>query len=380
MAVYDYLIAGAGLYGSVFAREAADAGFRVLVLEKRPQIGGNLYTEEDGSIQIHRYGPHIFHTEDPEVWGYVNRFATFNHYIHMPLANFRGKIFSLPFSMMTFHQMWGVTDPEAAERMIRSQSEGASAGDPSNLEEQAVRTVGRDLYETLVRGYTEKQWGSECAELPPSIIRRIPVRFTYDSRYFSDPYQGIPKDGYTAMIRRMLDGIEVRTGTDYLKDRAAFDAMADRVVFTGPVDMFYGGRFGYLRYRSVRFETERLPRPNFQGCAVVNYTAPEVPWTRIIEHKWFTFGKDTAGREIPDTVISREYSSEWKPGEEAYYPVNDAENDALYRRYAEMAASEPKVRFGGRLGEYRYYNMDQAVRKALDAFGEEMDRRGRKQV
>ena len=371
---YDYLVVGAGLYGAVFAHEAAAAGKRVLVVEKRSHIAGNVYTEEQAGIQVHRYGAHIFHTNDREVWDYVNRFGDFNRYTNSPVANFRGELYSLPFNMYTFNRMWGVVTPqEAAEKIAAQRSEGAT-GEPRNLEECAISLVGRDIYEKLVKGYTEKQWGRKCSELPPSIIRRLPVRLTFDNNYFNALFQGIPTEGYTALVARLLEGIELRLDTDYLAQREELDALADKVVYTGPLDAFFGYRLGALAYRSVRFETETLDIPNFQGNAVVNYTDTETPWTRIIEHKWFTFGKNSRGEELPQTVISREYSSEWKPGVEPYYPVNDEKNAALYAAYRELARREEKLLFGGRLAEYKYYDMDQVIRAALDSVRAQLTR------
>lgn len=369
---YDYLIVGAGLFGSVFARQAADAGKRVLVIDRRPHVAGNVYTKKVEGIHVHEYGAHIFHTNDRRVWEYVARFAQFNRFTNSPVANYRGELYSLPFNMYTFNRMWGVVTPQEAADKIEEQRREAGIGEPKNLEEQAISLVGTDIYEKLVKGYTEKQWGRPCTELPAFIIRRLPVRLTFDNNYFNALFQGIPVGGYTAMVERMLDGIEVRTGCDYLEDREAWDAMADRVVYTGPIDAFYGFRYGPLEYRSVRFETEVLDIPNFQGNAAVNYTDRETPWTRIIEHKWFEFGKDDEGNDLPKTVISREYSSEWKPGDEPYYPVNDEKNGALYGRYRELAEKEPRVVFGGRLGQYKYYDMDQVIAAALDAAEEEL--------
>ena len=369
--MYDYLVVGAGLYGAVFARQAADAGKRVLVIDRRPHVGGNVYTEKQHGIHVHMYGAHIFHTNDRRVWDYANRFADFNRFTNSPVANYRGEIYSLPFNMYTFNRMWGVATPAEAEAVIAAQR-AEIVGEPKNLEEQAISLVGRDIFEKLVKGYTEKQWGRDCRELPPFIIRRLPVRLTYDNNYFNALYQGIPVGGYTRMVERMLDGIEVRLGVDYLENRAEWDAMADRVIYTGAIDAFYGCRLGALQYRSVRFETEWLDIPSFQGVAAVNYTDRETPWTRIIEHKWFEFGRDEAGNDLPGTVVSREYSSEWQPGDEPYYPVNDEKNSALYRQYRALADRETKVRFGGRLGEYRYYDMDQVIASALDAAGHQL--------
>lgn len=372
MKPYDYLIVGAGLYGATVARQAADAGRRVLVIDRRPHIAGNVYTEEREGIQVHVYGAHIFHTNDRSVWTYLQRFTAFNRFTNSPVANYRGELYSLPFNMYTFNRMWGVTTPREAAERIEAQKREAGITEPKNLEEQAISLVGRDIFEKLVKGYTEKQWGRDCKELPAFIIRRLPVRYTFDNNYFDALYQGIPVEGYTAMAARMLEGIEVRLNTDYLRDKAAFDALADRIVYTGPIDAYFGYRLGHLQYRSVRFETETLDMPNFQGNAAVNYTDRETPWTRIIEHKWFTFGRDLAGRALPKTVISREYSSEWQPGDEPYYPVNDEANGALYRKYKALADAEPRVKFGGRLGEYKYYDMDAVVAAALEFSKEEL--------
>ena len=357
----DILIVGAGLYGATVAQRLLEQGKSVLVLEKRDHIGGNVYTEEVEGIRVHRYGAHIFHTNDRRVWDYVNRFAEFNRFTNAPVANFRGELYSLPFNMYTFNRMWGVTTPREAETVIAAQRAAAGITEPRNLEEQAISLVGTDIYEKLVKGYTEKQWGRPCAELPAFIIRRLPVRFTFDNNYFNARFQGIPIGGYTAMVEKMLAGAELRLGVDYLADKASWDAQAETVVYTGPIDAYFGYRFGPLAYRSVRFETEVLDMPNFQGNAVVNYTDRETPWTRIIEHKHFEFGTQ------PKTVISREYSAEWKPGDEPYYPVNDAKNSALCEQYRALAAQEEKVVIGGRLGEYRYYDMDAVIAAALDA-------------
>ena len=364
MAQYDYLIVGAGLYGAVFAHEAKAAGKRVLVIDKRPNIGGNVYTEPVEGIQVHVYGAHIFHTSSKEVWDYVNRFSVFNRFTNSPVANYRGELYSLPFNMYTFNKMWGVVTPEEAAAKIAEQRKEIT-GELKNLEEQAISLVGRDIFEKLVKGYTEKQWGRDCKELPAFIIRRLPVRLTFDNNYFNALYQGIPVGGYTRLVENMLDGIEVRLNCDYLENRETLDALAEKVLYTGPIDAFYGFCLGTLQYRSVRFETELLDMSNFQGNAAVNYTDRETPWTRIIEHKWFTFGKDENGNDLPKTVISREYSAEWKPGDEPYYPVNDERNGALYRAYKDLADREEKVVFGGRLGEYKYYDMDQVIAAAL---------------
>ena len=374
--MYDYLIVGAGLFGAVFAREAAGAGKKVLVIDKRPQIAGNVYTEEVEGIHVHRYGSHIFHTNNKEVWDYVGRFAEFNRFTNSPVANYRGELYSLPFNMYTFNRMWGVITPEEAAAKIDEQRREAGITEPANLEEQAISLVGTDIYEKLVRGYTEKQWGRPCRELPAFIIRRLPVRFTFDNNYFNALYQGIPVGGYTRMVERMLEGIEVRLNEDYLEDKETWDALARRVVYTGPVDAYFDYRLGYLQYRSVRFETELLDLANYQGNAVVNYTDRETPWTRIIEHKWFEFGKDAEGRDLPKTVISREYSSEWKPGDEPYYPVNDEKNGALYLQYKALADREDRVIFGGRLGEYKYYDMDKTIEAALEVSRKELGEKG----
>ena len=369
---FDYLIVGAGLYGAVFARQAADAGKRVLVIDKRPHIAGNIYTENVEGIHVHVYGAHIFHTNLEHVWKYVNRFARFNRFTNSPVANYRGELYSLPFNMYTFNRMWGVVTPQEAAAKIAEQRRDAGITEPSNLEEQAISLVGRDIYEKLVKGYTEKQWGRPCSELPAFIIRRLPVRMTFDNNYFNALYQGIPEGGYTKLVSAMLEGIEVRTGVDYLQEKDTLDALADRVVYTGPVDAYFGYRLGTLEYRSVRFETELLDLPNFQGNAAVNYTDRETPWTRIIEHKWFTFGKDDDGNDLPKTVISREYSAEWKPGDEPYYPVNNERNNTLYLQYKAIADEEKNVVFGGRLGEYRYYDMDAVIDAALKKAEQEL--------
>ena len=365
---YDYLIVGAGLYGAVFAQQAKERGKSVLVIDRRSHIAGNVYTETVEGIHVHKYGAHIFHTNDREVWQYVQRFAEFNRFTNSPVANYRGELYSLPFNMYTFNKMWGVTTPAEAAAEIERQRREAGITEPHNLEEQAISLVGRDIYEKLVKGYTEKQWGRPCTELPSFIIRRLPVRLTFDNNYFNALYQGIPIGGYTRMVERMLDGVDVRLSVDYLQNREALDALAKTTVYTGPIDAFYAYCFGPLEYRSVRFETELLDTPNFQGNAAVNYTDRETPWTRIIEHKWFRFGKDDDGRDLPKTVISREYSSAWKPGDEPYYPVNDEKNAALYAQYKALADQESRVIFGGRLGEYKYYDMDQVIAAALRAF------------
>ena len=363
---YDYLIVGAGLFGAVFAQRAVEAGRSVLVLDRRPQIGGNVYTRDVEGIHVHQYGAHIFHTNDRRVWDYVSRFADFNRFTNSPVANYRGEIYSLPFNMYTFNKMWGVVTPEQARAEIDRQKSDCGIGEPRNLEEQAITLVGRDIYEKLVKGYTEKQWGRPCTELPAFIIRRLPVRYTYDNNYFNALFQGIPMGGYTKMVRTMLEGADVLTDTDYLTDKDYFDARSSHVIYTGAIDEYFGYALGNLEYRSVRFETELLDQENYQGNAAVNYTDRETPWTRIIEHKWFQFGLDDEGKTIPKTVISREFSQEWKPGDEPYYPLNDERNNRLYCEYRKLAESEPDITFGGRLGEYKYYDMDQVIAAALD--------------
>ena len=362
---YGYLIVGSGLYGAVFAHEAKKAGKSVLVIDKRPNIAGNVYTETVEGIHVHKYGAHIFHTNNTEVWNYITQFATFNRFTNSPVANYKGELYSLPFNMYTFNKMWGVVTPEEAAAKIAEQRKEIT-GEPQNLEEQAISLVGRDIYEKLIKGYTEKQWGRDCKDLPAFIIKRLPVRLTFDNNYFNALYQGIPVGGYTQMVANMLEGIEVRLNTDYFEHKAELDALADKVIYTGPIDAYFDFKLGTLEYRSVRFETELLDIPNFQGNAAVNYTDRETPWTRIIEHKWFEFGKDAEGNDLSKTVISREFSSEWKPGDEPYYPVNDEKNGALYAQYKALAAKESKVIFGGRLGEYKYYDMDAVIASALD--------------
>lgn len=369
--MYDYLVVGSGLFGSVFARQATDAGKKVLVIDKRPNIAGNVYTEKVEGINFHKYGAHIFHTNNTEVWNYVNRFATFNRFTNSPVANYKGELYSMPFNMYTFNKMWGVVTPEEAAAKIEEQKKEIT-GESRNLEEQAISLVGRDIYEKLVKGYTEKQWGRDCKELPAFIIKRLPVRLTFDNNYFNALYQGIPIGGYTKLVENLLDGIEVQLNVDYLVDRAKWDAIAEKVVYTGAIDAFFNYSLGNLEYRSVRFENEVLDIPNFQGNAAVNYTDRETPWTRIIEHKWFEFGKDENGNDLPKTIISREYSSEWKPGDEPYYPVNDEKNGALYKEYRALADQEGKVIFGGRLGEYKYYDMDAVIASALECVKREL--------
>ena len=363
--MYDYLVVGAGLFGAVFAHEAKKNGKSVLVIDKRPNIAGNIYTEKVEGINFHKYGAHIFHTNDTGVWNYITQFATFNRFTNSPVANYKGELYSMPFNMYTFNKMWGVVTPEEAAEKIEEQKSEIT-GEPKNLEEQAISLVGRDIYEKLVKGYTEKQWGRDCKELPAFIIKRLPVRLTFDNNYFNALYQGIPVGGYTKMVENMLDGIEVRLNVDFLKEREKYEALADRIIYTGAIDAYFDYALGNLEYRSVRFENEVLDIPNFQGNAAVNYTDRETPWTRIIEHKWFEFGKDEAGNDLPKTVISKEYSSEWKQGDEPYYPVHDEKNNTLYQEYKKMSEKEEKVIFGGRLGEYKYYDMDVTIRSALN--------------
>lgn len=360
MKQYDYLVVGAGLYGAVFAYEAKKKGKKCLVVDKRPQIAGNIYTENVKDINVHKYGAHIFHTSDKKIWDYVNQFAEFNNYINSPVAVYKDELYNLPFNMNTFSKMWNIRTPEEAQNKIKEQVEELHIEEPKNLEEQALSLVGTDVYTKLVKGYTEKQWGRDCKELPSFIIKRLPLRFTYDNNYFNDRYQGIPIGGYTQIVEKMLEGIEVRLNTDYLENREELDALAEKIVYTGQIDQFYDYKLGVLQYRSVRFETEEMDCENYQGNAVVNYTEREVPYTRIIEHKHFEFGKQ------PTTIISREYSSEWEKGDEPYYPVNDDKNNALYQQYKELAEKEDKVIFGGRLGGYKYYDMDKVIVAALE--------------
>ncbi len=374
---YDYLIVGSGLYGATFAHEAKKAGKNVLVIEKRNHIAGNVYTKEQEGINVHVYGAHIFHTNNTEVWEFLQQFATFNRFTNSPVANYKGELYSLPFNMYTFNKMWGVISPEEAKAIIAEQREealgqmakerGVSLDEfvPQNLEEQAISLVGKDIYEKLVKGYTQKQWGRDCKDLPAFIIKRLPVRLTFDNNYFNALYQGIPVGGYTRMVENMLDGIEVRLGEDYLVKKEYYDSIAEKVIYTGPIDAYFNYSLGTLQYRSVRFENETFDIPNFQGNAAVNYTDEETPWTRIIEHKWFEFGKDSEGKDIPKTIISREYSSEWKKGDEPYYPVNDEVNSKLLEKYKQLSEGEKNVKFGGRLGEYKYYDMDATVAEAL---------------
>ena len=363
---YDYLVVGAGLYGAVFAYEAKKKGKTCLVIDKRDHIAGNIYCENVSGINVHKYGAHIFHRSDKKIWEYVNQFAEFNNYINSPVARYKDELYNLPFNMNTFSKMWNIATPQEAKDIIASQIADLNITEPKNLEEQALSLVGKDVYEKLIKGYTEKQWGRDCKDLPSFIIKRLPLRFIYDNNYFNDRYQGIPIGGYTKIVEKMLDGIEVRLNTNYLDNREEFDAMADKIVYTGMIDQFYDYKLGVLEYRSVRFETEELPMENYQGNAVVNYTEREVPYTRIIEHKHFEFGKQ------PTTIISREYSSEWKKGDEPYYPVNNDKNNALYQQYKELADKEHKVIFGGRLGGYKYYDMDKVIAAALEMCEKEL--------
>ena len=368
---YNYLIVGSGLYGATIAQQAKKAGKCVLVIDKRPNVGGNIYTEKVEGINVHKYGAHIFHTNNKEVWDYVTSFVDFNRFTNSPVANYKGELYSMPFNMYTFNKMWGVVTPEEAAAKIEEQKKEIT-GEPKNLEEQAISLVGRDIYEKLVKGYTEKQWGRDCKDLPAFIIKRLPVRLTFDNNYFNALYQGIPIGGYTKLIEKMLEGIEVRLNVDYLENKEELDKLAEKVIYTGPIDAYFDYKLGTLEYRSVRFENEILDKPNFQGNAAVNYTDRETPWTRIIEHKWFEFGKDENGNDLPKTVISREYSSEWKLGDEPYYPVNDAKNSTLYEQYKALAEAEDNVIFGGRLGEYKYYDMDKTIEVALAAAKKEL--------
>lgn len=373
--MYDYLVVGSGLYGSVFARKASELGYKVLVIDKRDHVGGNIYTEKIEGINFHKYGAHIFHTNNKEVWDYLNQFCVFNRFTNSPVANYKGELYSLPFNMYTFNKIWGVITPEEARLKIEEQRREIT-DEPQNLEEQAISLVGRDIYEKLIKGYTEKQWGRECKELPPFIIKRLPVRMTFDNNYFNALYQGIPVGGYTKMIENMLEGIDVILGEDYLEKREEWKKLTKKIVYTGAIDAFFDYSLGTLEYRSIRFENEILNIPNFQGNAAVNFTDRETPWTRIIEHKWFEFGKDENGNELPKTIISREYSSEWKLGDEPYYPVNDEKNNILYSKYKELALRESDVIFGGRLGEYKYYDMDATVAAALKCCAEELSSKG----
>ena len=366
------LVVGSGLYGATIAHQLRlnQEKYDVTILEKRAHIAGNVFTENMEGINVHKYGAHIFHTNSTSVWEFVNRFATFNRFTNSPVANYKGELFSLPFNMYTFNKMWGVVTPEEAARKIEEQRKAIGIENPQNLEEQAISLVGTDIYEKLIKGYTQKQWGRPCDQLPTFIIKRLPVRFTFDNSYFNALYQGIPVGGYTKMVESMLEGIEVKLGVDYLEKKRELNREAEKVIYTGPIDAYFDYCYGPLEYRSVRFETEVLDKPNFQGNAAVNYTDSETPWTRIIEHKWFEFGKDEQGNDLPKTVISREYSSEWKLGDEPYYPVNDEKNTVLYRKYSALAEKEKNVIFGGRLGEYKYYDMDQVIAAALQKASE----------
>lgn len=363
--MYDYLIVGAGLFGAVFAHEAKKKGKTCLVLEKRPHIGGNIYCEDIEDIRVHKYGAHIFHTSNQEIWDYVNQFVKFNHYVNSPIAVYKGELYNLPFNMNTFSKMWNIQKPSEAKKIIQDQIRELDIDVPKNLEEQALSLVGRDVYEKLVKGYTEKQWGRSCDELPAFIIKRLPLRFTYDNNYFNDRYQGIPVGGYNVLIEKLLEGIEIRLNTDYFSNRTQWNEMARKVVFTGMIDQYFDYKLGVLEYRSVRFETEVLDCDNYQGNAVVNYTEREVPYTRIIEHKHFEFGTQER------TVISREYPNEWKKGDEPYYPINNQRNNELYGEYQKLASKEEKVIFGGRLGEYKYYDMDKVIASALHQANQE---------
>lgn len=370
--MYDYLVVGSGLYGAVFAQQVKKAGKSVLVIDKRPNIGGNIYTEKIEGINFHKYGAHIFHTNNKNVWNYITKFATFNRFTNSPIANYKGELYSLPFNMYTFNKMWGVITPsEAAARIEKQKKE--IYGEPKNLEEQAISLVGRDIYEKLIKGYTEKQWGRDCKELPAFIIKRLPFRLTFDNNYFNALYQGVPIGGYTKMVENLLNGIEVKLNEDYLIKKEYWNSIAKKIIYTGPIDAYFNYSLGHLEYRSIYFENEILDEPNFQGNAAVNYTDSETPWTRIIEHKWFEFGKDENGNDLPKTIISREYSSEWKPGDEPYYPVNDEKNENIYIEYKKLAEKEKNVIFGGRLGEYKYYDMDMVIASALKKVQEELN-------
>lgn len=366
MKVYDYLIVGAGLFGAVCACELSKKGKSVLVIDKRPNVAGNVYTQKIEGINVHKYGAHIFHTSNKEVWDYVNKFAEFNNFVNSPIARYKNECYNLPFNMNTFAKLWNdVFTPEQAKDRIAEEIGQSYVENPANLEEQAINLIGKTIYHKLIKGYTEKQWGRDCKDLPAFIIRRLPVRFTFDNNYFNDRYQGIPVGGYTKMVEKMLSGVDVRLNCDFFADREELTAHARKIIYTGAIDEYFGYRFGALEYRSVRFETEILNIPNFQGNAAVNYTEREVPFTRIIEHKWFEFGKDENGNDLPKTIISREYSSEWKRGDEPYYPVNDGKNGLLYEKYRTLADSEKNVIFGGRLGQYKYYDMDDVIFSAL---------------
>ncbi len=368
----DYLIVGSGLFGAVFAQQAKENGKSVLVIDKRNHIAGNIYTENIKGINVHKYGAHIFHTNNKKVWKYVNRFTEFNRFTNSPVAYYKGELYSLPFNMYTFNKMWGVISPKEAMNEIEKQKRKEGIKKPSNLEEQAISLVGRDVYEKLVKGYTEKQWGRKCCDLPAFIIKRLPVRFVYDNNYFDALFQGIPTHGYTDLIANMLNGIDVELGVDYLKNKEKYDNMAKKIVYSGPIDAYFDYKYGHLEYRSLRFEEEEYEFNNYQGNAVVNYTDGAIPWTRIIEHKWFQFGKNADGHDISNTIISKEFSKEWHPGEEPYYPVNDEKNQKLYEKYRVLSQKQNDVVFGGRLGEYRYYDMDAVIESALNKFEQEL--------
>lgn len=363
---YDYLVVGCGLYGSVFARQATDKGKKVLIVEKRNHIAGNVYTEKVEGINVHKYGAHIFHTNNKQIWNYVNKFIDFNRYTNSPIAKFNGEIYSLPFNMYTFNKMWGCKTPQEAEKIINEQKKEIKQ-EPRNLEEQAISLVGRDIFEKLIKYYTEKQWGRDCKDLPPFIIKRLPVRFTYDNNYFNALYQGIPIGGYTKLVENMLSGIDIKLNQDYLTNKQYFNSISNKIVYTGAIDAYFDYNLGNLEYRTVKFETDILNTYNFQGNAVVNYTDKQTPWTRIIEHKWFQFGKDDNGNDLQKTVISKEYSKEWnKEEDEPYYPINNEKNNSLYLKYKELADKEKNIFFGGRLGEYKYYDMDAVIQAALN--------------
>ena len=364
MKQYDYLLVGAGLYNGVFAWLAGQEKKRCLVVEKRNHLGGNLYCQDVEGIHVHKYGAHIFHTSNQQVWDFVNGLVPFNRFTNSPMANYKGQMYNMPFNMNTFNKLWGVRTPSEAREKIQSQR-AEITGEPKNLEEQAISLVGRDIYERLIKGYTEKQWGRSCKELPSFIIKRLPVRFTYDNNYFNDKYQGIPEGGYNALIEKLFEGCDVELGVDYLEKKDYYDGLAKRVIYTGTIDRYFDYCYGKLEYRSLRFETEVLPEENFQGVAVVNYTEREIPYTRIIEHKHFEFGTQEK------TVITREYPADWKEGMEPYYPVNDEKNGKLYEKYKALAEKEGKVVFGGRLGEYQYYDMDKVIARAMEAYGRE---------
>lgn len=374
MKMYDYLIVGSGLFGAVFAYEMNKRGKKCLVIDKRAHVGGNIYTENVEGIQVHKYGAHIFHTSNKEVWDYINQFAEFNRYTNSPVAVYKDGLYNMPFNMNTFSKMWGVKTPKEAKEKIEAQIKEANITQPKNLEEQAISLVGKDIYERLVKGYTEKQWGRKAEDLPSFIIKRLPVRFTYDNNYFNDKYQGIPIGGYTQIIEKMLEGIEVRLDTDFFQHRAELAELAEKILFTGMIDEYFDRCYGYLEYRSLRFETETLNEENYQGNAVVNYTEYEIPYTRIIEHKHFEFMCQDESKRVPKTVITREYPSTWKPGDEPYYPMNDEKNNALYKRYLALAEKESNVIFGGRLGMYRYFDMHNIVAEALKCVEEEINK------